>query len=62
MKRLLHELELDNPNLRATMLGALGNVHPSHLLDRRVARVWAARDPEPQADAPARLTKLRERD
>jgi tRNA 2-thiocytidine biosynthesis protein TtcA len=34
MKALLTELEASNPNLRQTMLAALGNVNPSHLLDR----------------------------
>lgn len=36
MKALLDQLERDVPDVRATMLAALGNVHPSHLLDRRV--------------------------
>lgn len=33
MRELLDSLESDNPNLRAVMLNALRNVHPSHLLD-----------------------------
>ena len=33
IKRLLATLEADNPTLRGTMLAALGNVSPSHLLD-----------------------------
>ena len=32
MKALLERMEADHPNLRQTMLAALGNVHPSHLL------------------------------
>jgi hypothetical protein len=36
MKALLTQLEAKHPNLRATMLAALGNVNPSHLYDRRL--------------------------
>jgi tRNA 2-thiocytidine biosynthesis protein TtcA len=34
MKELLARLEAEHPNLRQTMLAALGNVQPSHLLTR----------------------------
>jgi tRNA 2-thiocytidine biosynthesis protein TtcA len=36
VKRLIDELEAEIPNVRSTMLNALGNVAPSHLLDGRV--------------------------
>ena len=36
MKALLTELEEKHPNLRATMLAAMGNVNPSHLLDKKL--------------------------
>ena len=36
MKALLTRMEAEHPHLRATMLAALGNVIPSHLLDRRL--------------------------
>jgi len=36
MKALLARLETEHPNLRQTMLAALGNVNPSHLLDREL--------------------------
>ncbi len=36
MKRLLHELELEYPDIKNSMLTALGNVHPRHLLDTRL--------------------------
>jgi tRNA 2-thiocytidine biosynthesis protein TtcA len=34
IKRLLDELQTEIPELRNSMLGALGNIHPSQLLDR----------------------------
>ena len=36
MKRLIAELARDNPHLKHSMLGALGNVHPRHLLDKKL--------------------------
>ena len=33
VKRLIDELETEIPNIRSTMLNALGNVAPTHLLD-----------------------------
>ena len=38
MKALLSRLEAEHPNLRQTMLAALGNVNLSHLLDRALLR------------------------
>lgn len=37
IKRLLMDLERDHPDIRASMLRALGNVMPRHLLDRRLS-------------------------
>jgi tRNA 2-thiocytidine biosynthesis protein TtcA len=37
VKRLIMELEREHPNVKASMLKALGNVMPRHLLDRRLA-------------------------
>src|SRR5882757_4494140 len=37
MKALIGQLELTHPTLRQTMLAALGNVVPTHLLDRALA-------------------------
>ncbi len=34
MKRLIAELAKENPHLKRSMIGALGNVHPRHLLDK----------------------------
>jgi len=38
---LLSDLERRIPNVRSVMAAALGNVRPSHLLDREVAEAWA---------------------
>ena len=37
---LLTELERQIPNVRSVMMAALGNVRPTHLLDREVAEAW----------------------
>jgi tRNA 2-thiocytidine biosynthesis protein TtcA len=42
---LLSTLERDHPTLRSVMMAALGNVCPTHLFDRDVARAWQERDP-----------------
>jgi tRNA 2-thiocytidine biosynthesis protein TtcA len=36
VKRLIAELERDNPQVRANLVAALGNVRPSHLFDRKL--------------------------
>ena len=36
VKRLIAELEVDHPEVRNSMIRALGNVAPRHLLDRRL--------------------------
>jgi tRNA 2-thiocytidine biosynthesis protein TtcA len=36
VKRLILELEREHPNVKASMIKALGNVMPRHLLDRRL--------------------------
>jgi tRNA 2-thiocytidine biosynthesis protein TtcA len=36
MKRLLKELEQDIPHIKNSLLKAISNVHPRHLLDRRL--------------------------
>ncbi|PLX85497.1 MAG: tRNA 2-thiocytidine(32) synthetase TtcA [Desulfuromonas sp.] len=36
MKALIREMAAENPQLKRSLLGALGNVHPRHLLDKRL--------------------------
>jgi tRNA 2-thiocytidine biosynthesis protein TtcA len=43
MTELLNQLERESPHLRAVMAQALGNVRPTHLLDRELLQAWAAR-------------------
>jgi tRNA 2-thiocytidine biosynthesis protein TtcA len=53
MKALINEMERSNPHVRQTMLAALGNVVPSHLLDRDLHA--SGRAPADGAGAPALL-------
>jgi len=39
MKELLATLERDNPQVKKSLLTALGNVHPRHLLDKGLTRI-----------------------
>jgi tRNA 2-thiocytidine biosynthesis protein TtcA len=48
MKALIGELERSNPTVRQTMLAALGNVVPTHLLDRDFAGVAATTSAPPE--------------
>lgn len=54
MKALLARLEADNPTVRQSMLAALGNVNPSHLLDRELAK---NADDAPTAESLVRLRR-----
>ena len=36
IKRLIAQLEVEHPEIKNSMISALGNVHPRHLLDRRL--------------------------
>ena len=48
VKDLLSTLETQHPGVRASLLGAMGNVMPAHLLDRRLQR--EDRGPDPWID------------
>jgi tRNA 2-thiocytidine biosynthesis protein TtcA len=67
MKALIGRLEQDNPRVRNSMLAALGNVVPSHLLDHALAGVsTAAAEPTAapagdQADQLVPLARMRAR-
>ncbi len=49
MAELLTTLEAKHPNLRAVMANALGNVSPTHLLDKELAEAWSKRPAELRA-------------
>ena len=49
VKKLVADLEREHPGVRASILGAMGNVMPEHLLDRRLAQ--EQRGPDPWLDA-----------
>ena len=57
VKRLLAELESEHPGVRASLLGAMGNVMPDHLLDRGL--IQERRAPDPWIDGDACGTSLR---
>lgn len=56
MKNLLKELEKDIPHIRNSLLTSLSNVHPRHLLDRRLQAALPLSDPAGGADALAGKT------
>jgi tRNA 2-thiocytidine biosynthesis protein TtcA len=45
VKSLLTQLESEHPGVRASLLAAMGNVMPEHLLDKRLARPERGVDP-----------------
>jgi tRNA 2-thiocytidine biosynthesis protein TtcA len=65
MKALLDRMEAEHPHLRNTMLAALGNVNPSHLLDRRltggaIAAGAGSAEPADPEQAVLPLSRLRQ--
>jgi len=63
MQKLMEELGKEIPNVRQSVLNAMGNVRPSHLLDRSVFDFSAlasegtpAEEAQAQAQAPAQTT------
>jgi tRNA 2-thiocytidine biosynthesis protein TtcA len=59
MGALLAHLETLNPKVRESMLGALGNVRPTHLLDVDVAEAWRLRPDGLEAKSSVRTTPQR---
>src|SRR6187399_3047197 len=55
MKKLLFDLEREHPGLKRSVLKALGNVQPRHLLDRRLNPPAALRARVAAAAAPAEV-------
>jgi tRNA 2-thiocytidine biosynthesis protein TtcA len=59
VKRLLTELEAEHPGVRASLLGAMGNVMPAHLLDPRLHEVARGPDPWIDGEGPPPVVTLR---
>jgi tRNA 2-thiocytidine biosynthesis protein TtcA len=58
IKRLIAELEVEHPEIKSSMIRALGNVAPRHLLDRRLNPLPELRELVPQTEgAPLRLVR-----
>ncbi|HEX5217172.1 MAG TPA: tRNA 2-thiocytidine(32) synthetase TtcA [Vicinamibacterales bacterium] len=61
MKRLIAELEVEHPEIKNSMIKAIGNVGTRHLLDRRLQPLTevAAAMPMPPAASSPRMIQLR---
>ena len=53
VKRLIAELEVEHPEIKSSMIRALANVAPRHLLDRRLHPLPESRDFLERAEQPA---------
>jgi tRNA 2-thiocytidine biosynthesis protein TtcA len=58
VKALLTSLEAENPNVRRNLLAALGNVRPTHLLDRDLRTRLGLLEASEADEATARLVTL----
>jgi tRNA 2-thiocytidine biosynthesis protein TtcA len=56
LKRMLMELEIEHPGIKQSMLKALGNVAPRHLLDTRLNPPGELRRTIPLAAVPTRVS------
>jgi tRNA 2-thiocytidine biosynthesis protein TtcA len=52
VKRMISDLHAENPNVRGNLFAALGNVRPTHLLDRELSRALGLEDPVDEGEAP----------
>jgi tRNA 2-thiocytidine biosynthesis protein TtcA len=52
VKRLVDELSKEIPMVRNSLLSAMGNLHPSHLLDPKLWPLDSARDTSPASEPP----------
>jgi tRNA 2-thiocytidine biosynthesis protein TtcA len=62
MKRLIADLEREHPQVKQSMITALGHVVPSHLIDRTLQAAAASRQPgagEPAGDGDAQRSPAR---
>ncbi|HEX9776854.1 MAG TPA: tRNA 2-thiocytidine(32) synthetase TtcA [Geopsychrobacteraceae bacterium] len=59
MKKLVQDLETEIPQLRRSLLGALGNVHPQRLLDRSRQEFWGKRATQQAAGGDHERDELR---
>jgi tRNA 2-thiocytidine biosynthesis protein TtcA len=57
VKQLIADLEAENPDVRRSLLAALGNVRPTHLLDQRLREALGAREAS-ESDEQVRLISL----
>jgi tRNA 2-thiocytidine biosynthesis protein TtcA len=58
VKTLLAELERENPDLRRSLFAALGNVRPSHLLDKKLFAGPSAAEASEAEETLVRLSRL----
>jgi len=56
VKTLIADLERENPDIRRSMLAAIGNVRPTHLLDQRLRDALGAREANEAEDLGRLLT------
>ena len=59
VKRLIAELEVEHPEVKSSMIKALANVAPRHLLDRRLNPLSELRDQEAASHAAVPLPLVR---
>ena len=61
VKQLISGLHAENPNVRGNLFAALGNVRPTHLLDRELSRALGLEEAVDDANARAAPPRRRDR-